>query len=37
MEKSVWHIGYQDVMAIGRLVTTGRLDVERVVSLAGPA
>jgi Na+-transporting NADH:ubiquinone oxidoreductase subunit A len=34
--KSVWHIGYQDVAAIGRLVTTGKLDVERVVSLAGP-
>ena len=33
---SVWHIGYQDVAAIGRLLTTGELDVERVVSLAGP-
>ena len=31
-----WHIGYQDVAAIGRLVATGRLDVERVVALAGP-
>ena len=36
LEKTVWHIGYQDVMAIGRLVATGRLDVERVISLAGP-
>jgi Na+-transporting NADH:ubiquinone oxidoreductase subunit A len=35
-EKVVWHIGYQDVIAIGRLFTTGQLDVERVVSLAGP-
>jgi Na+-transporting NADH:ubiquinone oxidoreductase subunit A len=34
--KTVWHIGYQDVAAIGRLVTTGKLDVERVISLAGP-
>ncbi|MBD2836606.1 Na(+)-translocating NADH-quinone reductase subunit A [Pseudomonas sp. JM0905a] len=34
--KSVWHIGYQDVIAIGKLFTTGRLWVERVVSLAGP-
>ncbi|MEP7180730.1 MAG: Na(+)-translocating NADH-quinone reductase subunit A [Betaproteobacteria bacterium] len=34
--RTVWHIGYQDVAAIGRLVTTGKLDVERVVSLAGP-
>ena len=33
----VWHIGYQDVAAIGHLLTTGQLDVERVVSLAGPA
>lgn len=34
--KSVWQIGYQDVIAIGSLFTTGRLDVERVVALAGP-
>jgi Na+-transporting NADH:ubiquinone oxidoreductase subunit A len=32
----VWHLGYQDVLAIGRLFTTGRLDVERVVALGGP-
>lgn len=35
--KTVWHIGLQDVIAIGRLFTTGRLDVERIVSLAGPS
>ncbi len=35
--KTVWHIGYQDVMAIGKLFTTGKLSVERVISLAGPA
>jgi Na+-transporting NADH:ubiquinone oxidoreductase subunit A len=34
---AVWHIGYQDVAAIGRLLIAGDLDVERVVSLAGPA
>lgn len=34
--KSVWHLSYQDVIAIGRLFTTGRLSVERVVALAGP-
>jgi Na+-transporting NADH:ubiquinone oxidoreductase subunit A len=33
----VWHIDAQDVAAIGALFTTGRLDVGRVVSLAGPA
>lgn len=32
----VWHIGCQDVAAIGRLFLTGELDVERVISLAGP-
>lgn len=35
--KTVWHIGYQDVIAIGALFTTGRLHVERIVSLAGPS
>ncbi len=33
--QSAWHIGYQDVIAIGYLFTTGRLLTERVVSLAG--
>jgi Na+-transporting NADH:ubiquinone oxidoreductase subunit A len=32
----VWHIGYQDVIAIGYLLATGRLWTERVVALAGP-
>jgi Na+-transporting NADH:ubiquinone oxidoreductase subunit A len=32
----VWHVGLQDVLAIGRLLHSGRLDVERVISLAGP-
>jgi Na+-transporting NADH:ubiquinone oxidoreductase subunit A len=35
--KTVWYIGYQDVAAIGQLFGTGKLDMERVVSLAGPA
>ncbi|GAB4156673.1 MAG: Na(+)-translocating NADH-quinone reductase subunit A [Planctomycetaceae bacterium] len=35
--KTVWHIDAQDVIAIGRLFVTGRLSVERVVSVAGPA
>ena len=34
--KVVWHIGYQDVIAIGKLFTTGRLHTERVVALGGP-
>jgi Na+-transporting NADH:ubiquinone oxidoreductase subunit A len=36
IERTAWHVGYQDVAAIGRLFAIGELDVERVVSLAGP-
>jgi Na+-transporting NADH:ubiquinone oxidoreductase subunit A len=36
INKFVWHIDYQAVIAIGALFTTGKLNVERVVSLAGP-
>ncbi len=34
--KTVWSIGYQEVIAIGRLFSEGVLDMRRVVSLAGP-
>ena len=34
--RHVWNINYQDVMAIGKLFTTGKLCTDRVVSLAGP-
>ncbi len=34
--KCVWHVGCQDVMAIGTLFTTGRLRTERIVALGGP-
>lgn len=33
----VWTINYQDVIAIGKLFTTGRIYTERLISLAGPA
>jgi len=36
VSKSVWQIGYQDVIAVGKLFTSGQLFVERVVALAGP-
>jgi Na+-transporting NADH:ubiquinone oxidoreductase subunit A len=36
-KRSAWYVGYQDVIAIGRLFTTGRISTERVISLAGPA
>lgn len=35
-DKTVWTIGYQDVIAFGKLFTTGRIYTDRVVSLAGP-
>ena len=35
-DKTVWSIGYQDVIAIGALFTTGQLDNRRVVALGGP-
>ncbi|MCA9056686.1 MAG: NADH:ubiquinone reductase (Na(+)-transporting) subunit A, partial [Planctomycetaceae bacterium] len=34
--KTVWYIGYQDVIAYGRLFGTGQLWTERVVALSGP-
>jgi len=34
---TVWTIGYQDVIAIGKLFTTGHLYTRRLLSLAGPA
>lgn len=34
--KTVWHLDYQAIIAIGSLFITGRLNVERIVSLAGP-
>jgi Na+-transporting NADH:ubiquinone oxidoreductase subunit A len=34
--KTVWQVGYQDVIAIGKLFFTGILSVDRVISLAGP-
>lgn len=34
--KTVWSINYQDVIAIGQLFLTGKLNSERVIALAGP-
>jgi Na+-transporting NADH:ubiquinone oxidoreductase subunit A len=34
--KKVWHINYQDVIALGASLSTGELDVSRVISVAGP-
>jgi Na+-transporting NADH:ubiquinone oxidoreductase subunit A len=35
-ERTVWHIGYQDVIAIGRLFADGDLCNERIIALTGP-
>ncbi|WP_108946223.1 Na(+)-translocating NADH-quinone reductase subunit A [Shewanella halifaxensis] len=36
LERPVWHLGYQDVIAYGKLFLTGELYTDRVVALAGP-
>lgn len=35
-QHTVWHLGYQDAIAIGKLFAGGHLDVSRVIALAGP-
>lgn len=35
-EKTVWTIGYQDVIAVGKLFTEGKLFTDRVVAVGGP-
>ncbi len=34
--KTVWTVGYQDVIAFGQLFATGKLPTERIVALSGP-
>ncbi|MBV34836.1 Na(+)-translocating NADH-quinone reductase subunit A [Kangiella spongicola] len=34
-ENVVWHMGYQDVIALGRLFADGELFVERIIALGG--
>ena len=36
LTKQVWHLNYQDAIAIGRLFLEGELSSERVVALGGP-
>lgn len=35
--KCAWYISAQDVAALGKFFTTGRIPVERIISLAGPS
>ncbi len=37
INKIVWYVNAQDVIAIGKLFLTGRIFVERIISLAGPS
>lgn len=34
--RTVWHLNYQDVIAIAHLFTTGELYTKRVIAIAGP-
>ncbi|PHR90511.1 MAG: NADH:ubiquinone reductase (Na(+)-transporting) subunit A [Blastopirellula sp.] len=36
-ERISWYINYQDVIAMGHLFNTGKLDVSRVIAIGGPA
>ncbi|EWG98464.1 Na(+)-translocating NADH-quinone reductase subunit A [Halomonas sp. BC04] len=36
LHKRVWHIGYQDVIAFGKLFVEGKLDMSRIVAVGGP-
>ena len=36
LHKKVWHIGYQDVIAFGKLFVEGKLDTSRIVAVGGP-
>jgi len=36
-QRVVWHVGYQNLLAIGRLFRTGQLETRRVVALSGPS
>ncbi|ODC02955.1 NADH:ubiquinone reductase (Na(+)-transporting) subunit A [Terasakiispira papahanaumokuakeensis] len=36
MNSQVWHLGYQDVIALGHLFVSGQLHTDRVIALGGP-
>ena len=36
LHKQVWHLNYQDVIAVGKLFLEGELSVERIIALGGP-
>lgn len=36
LKKQVWHLNYQDAIAVGKLFLEGELSVERIIALGGP-
>jgi Na+-transporting NADH:ubiquinone oxidoreductase subunit A len=34
--RHIWTVNYQDVIAIGKLFTSGKLSTDRIISIAGP-
>ncbi|HCZ9098995.1 TPA: Na(+)-translocating NADH-quinone reductase subunit A [Klebsiella michiganensis] len=36
LKKQVWHLNYQDVIAVGKLFLEGELSSERIIALGGP-
>jgi Na+-transporting NADH:ubiquinone oxidoreductase subunit A len=34
--RTVWAVGYQDVVSVGRMLRSGHLDVSRVIAIGGP-
>jgi Na+-transporting NADH:ubiquinone oxidoreductase subunit A len=37
LERVVWHVGYQDVIAIGKLFSGGIISYQRIIALSGPS
>jgi Na+-transporting NADH:ubiquinone oxidoreductase subunit A len=35
-KRAVWHLGWQDALALGRALETGRVPQDRLISVAGP-
>lgn len=36
LKRQAWHLHLQDIISIGKLLRTGRMSVERIISIAGP-
>ncbi|MGB1109685.1 MAG: Na(+)-translocating NADH-quinone reductase subunit A [Gammaproteobacteria bacterium] len=36
IDRQVWHVGYQAVIAVGRLFATGDINPERIIAIGGP-